>query len=30
MTKKDVYIDHIEGDFTKYVKKLGIIKNGVE
>ena len=25
---KDVYIDHIEGDFSKYVKKLGRMENG--
>ena len=27
---KDVYIDHIEGDFSKYVEKLGKMENGVE
>ena len=24
---KDVYIDHIEGDFSKYAKNLGRIEN---
>ena len=28
--KKKMYIDHIEGDFSKYVEKLGRIENGVE
>ena len=29
MTTK-MYIDHIEGDFSKYVKQLGRMENGVE
>ena len=27
---KDVYIDHIEGDSSKYVEKLGRMENEVE
>ena len=28
--KKKIYIDHIEGDFSKYVEKLWRMKNRVE